>query len=113
MEKIIIFDEFGDQYMVDNIVAMLDEMPEEGLEVIYKASRYFNHFNLHIEEMKDKGVIQQIEGEDYDKEAVERGLTYFADKITEKLGADTLTTWNEETDAQWEANSPDSDVQQN
>lgn len=105
-EKIYIFDEEGSRYEVNNAKAMLEEMPDEGLEMIYKSTRYFHEFNKTVLELMDKGIIEQTEGNPYDVEGVERGLTAFADKITEKLGADTLTQYNEETDAQWEANKP-------
>jgi arsenate reductase-like glutaredoxin family protein len=113
MEKIFIFDEFGDRYEVTNIVAMLDELPDDGLEMIYKSSRYYNEFNKTIEELKSKGAIQQVEGEDYDVEAVEKGLEYFAETIEKRLGKETLDKWIEETDAQWEANKPDSKIREN
>ena len=106
MSKVYVFDEEGSRYEVNNVTAMLDEMPNEGLELIYKSTRYFHEFNKTVIEMIEKGVIEQTEGNPYDVEGVERGITAFADKITEKLGADKLTLFITETDAQWEANKP-------
>jgi len=105
-EPIYVFDEEGARFLVTNVNAMLEEMPDEGLEVIYKSTRYFHEFNKTVLQLMDRGIIQQTEGNPYDVEGVERGLTAFADKITEKLGGDKLIQYNEETDAQWEANKP-------
>jgi len=107
-EPIYVFDEEGSRFIVTNVSAMLEEMPDEGLEVIYKSTRYFHEFNKTVIELMKKGVIEQTEGEPYDVEGVERGIKAFADKISEKLGVDKLIQYNEETDAQWEANKPKS-----
>ncbi len=104
--KVYIFDEEGSRYEVTNTKAMLEEMPDDGLELIYKSTRYFHEFNKTVLELMDKGIIEQSEGNPYDVEGIERGLTAFADKITEKLGAEKLAQFIEETDKQWEANKP-------
>lgn len=113
MDKIYIFDEFGDQYEVSDIDAMLKELPEEGLEVIYKPTRYFHEFNKTIQELMEHNIIEQVEGSPYDSEAVERGLSAFEGEIKQRLGEDTLREWQEETDAQWEANKPKLNEDQN
>lgn len=105
-DKIYVFDEEGARYEVTNIEAMLEEMPEDGLEAIYKSTRYFHEFNKTVVELIKKGIIEQTEGKPYDVEGVERGLTAFEGKITEKMGAEKLAQFIEETDAQWEANKP-------
>lgn len=107
MSRICIFDEFGDQYEVGNIDGMLTDLPDDGLEVIYKPTRYFHEFNKTILELKERKIIEQVEGTSYDAEAVERGMKAFEAEIKQRLGEETLTAWQEETDAQWEANKPD------
>jgi hypothetical protein len=107
MAKVYIFDEFGDRYEVTDIDAMLTELPEEGLEVLYKSTRYFHEFNKTVLELIDHKIIEQVEGEKYDVEGVENGMKAFEAEIKQRLGEQTLTTWIEETDAQWEANKPD------
>lgn len=107
MEKVYIFDEFGDRYEVGKIKEMLQEMPNEGLEVIYKSTRYYHEFNKTVLQLIEHKKIEQVEGEVYDVEGVERGLTAFEDRIVEVLGEEKLKEWQEETDAQWEANKPE------
>jgi hypothetical protein len=107
MAKVYIFDEFGDRYEVTDIDAMLRELPEEGLEVLYKSTRYFHEFNKTVLELIDHKIIEQVEGEKYDVEGVENGMKAFEAEIKQRIGEATLTTWQEETDAQWEANRPD------
>jgi len=105
-DKVYVFDEEGARYEVNNIDAMLEEMPDEGLQLIYKSTRYFHEFNKTVLQLIENKKIEQTEGKPYDVEGVERGLNAFATKITEKLGAETLTLFDDETDAQWEANRP-------
>lgn len=107
MAKVYIFDEFGDRYEVTDIDAMLKELPEEGLEVLYKSTRYYHEFNKTVLELIDHKIIEQVEGEKYDVEGVENGMKAFEAEITQRIGESTLKTWQEETDAQWEANKPD------
>ena len=107
MERVCIFDENGDQYEVTNIDGMLTDLPDEGLEVIYKPTRYFHEFNKTIQELMEHKIIEQVEGTPYDTDAVNRGLRAFEAEIKQRLGEETLTKWQEETDLQWEANKPD------
>ena len=107
MKKVFIFDEFGDRYEVENIQGMFEELPDDGLEVIYKPTRYFHEFNKTVIELMEHKIIEQVEGASYDVEGVERGLEAFEKEITKRLGEDVLKQWQEETDAQWEANKPD------
>lgn len=109
MEKIYIFDEFGDRYQVENIDAMMKEIEDEALEVIYKPTRYYHEFNKTVLQLVELGKIQQMEGTPYDVEGVERGLKYFEDEITKRFGAEKLKGWQDETDAQWEASKPNID----
>jgi hypothetical protein len=113
MDKIYIFDENGDQFEVTNIDGMLTDLPDDGLEVIYKPTRYFNEFNKTITELMEHKIIEQVEGSPYDAEAVERGMKAFESEIKQRLGEETLIKWQEETDAQWEANKPDFDNRKN
>jgi hypothetical protein len=106
MDKIYIFDEYGDRYEVAEINEMLKEMPDDGLEGIYKSTRYFHEFNKTILQLIEHKKIEQTEGIPYDSDGVDRGLDAFANAIIERLGDETLKSWQEETDAQWEANKP-------
>ena len=106
MDKIYIFDEVGSRYEVTNMTEMLEQLPDDGLEGIYKSTRYYHHYNKGFLELIEHGLIEQVEGEEYDVAGVDRGLEAFADKITEKMGDEVLNTFIEETDAQWEANKP-------
>jgi len=105
-KKVYVFDEEGSRYEVNNIEAMLNELPDDGLELIYKSTRYFHEFNKTILELIKLGKIEQTEGNPYDVEGVEIGLEAFAEKIKDKLGEEVLAKFIEETDAQWEANKP-------
>jgi hypothetical protein len=106
-KKVYVFDEEGSRYEVNNIEAMLNELPDDGLELIYKSTRYFHEFNKTIIALIELGKIEQTEGEPYDFEGVELGLKAFGDKIKDRLGDETLAKFIEETDAQWEANKPE------
>lgn len=106
MARISIFNEEGDRFVVDNIEAMLTELPDEAFEVIYKPTRYYHEYNQMICEMIEKNIIQQTEGPKYDSEAVERGLKAFEGEIIKRFDEETLKEWQVETDAQWEANKP-------
>lgn len=106
-EKIYIFDEEGARYEVTNIEALLEELPDEGLESIYKSTRYFHEFNKTVLELIERKIIEQTEGKPYDVEGVERGMKAFETKIIEKMGSDVLAEFIKDTDAQWEENKPE------
>ena len=106
-EKIYIFDEEGSRFEVHNVEAMLDELPKDGLEMIYKSTRYFHEFNKTVLKLIELGKIELQEGEPYDVDGVENGLKHFRSKIIETFGQDGLDRFDAETDAQWEENKPD------
>lgn len=105
-EKIFIFDEEGSRYEVTNIEALLNELDNDGLELIYKSTRYFHEFNKTILELIERRIIEQTEGTPYECDGVEIGLIAFEGEITKRLGPEKLAKFIAETDAQWEENKP-------
>ncbi len=107
MKKYYIYDEFGDRYEVSNIKGMLNDIDDDGIEVILKPTMYFHELNKCLSELMDKNIIQKTLGEDYDAEAVDRAIDEFKIEVVSRFGQETLDEWVEDTMKQWENNKPD------
>lgn len=108
-EMIYIMDELGHQYEVTAVNQMLNSLLDEDLEDIYKSTKYFNELNLAIVECVSAGLMEQVDGEEYQKEAVERGLKALSEEIIKRSGKAKLKEYDDEVDLAWKENKPDLD----
>ncbi len=108
-KKVYIMDETGSQYEVANITQMLDSLLDEDLIEIYSSTKYFNELNLAVEELVEAGLIEQLDGENYEAEAVQSGLDHLGGEIIKRLGQEKLDEVDNEVDTAWKLNKPDLD----
>ncbi len=104
---VYIIDEMGEQYEISDVDSMVSSLLDEDLIDLYKSTRYFNELNLAVCELVEAGLIQQLDGEDYQKEAVQNGLNSLSTEITKRLGKAKLISFDKEVDLAWQENKPD------
>ena len=112
-ETVYIMDEMGEQYEVREVGQMLNSLLDEDLADIYKSTKYFNELNLAIVECVEAGLIEQIDGEEYQGELVKKGLKALSDEILKRSGKAVLESYNKEVDLAWQENKPDLDKYKN
>lgn len=104
---VYIIDEMGEQYEISDVDSMVSSLLDEDLIDLYKSTRYFNELNLAVCELVEAGLIQQLDGEDYQKEAVQNGLNSLSTEITKRFGKAKLISFDKEVDLAWQENKPD------
>lgn len=105
-ELVLIFDDLGDMYEVENITEMLSVMEDDELLPIYKSTVYEHKLTLAMEELVNKGYLEPID-KPYNPEAGERGIKYLTKEIINRFGEDNNKRILSEIDLLWDKNKPD------
>lgn len=104
-ELVLIFDDLGDMYEVENITEMLSVMEDDELLPIYKSTVYEHKLTLAMEELVNKGYLEPID-RPYNPEAGERGIKYLTKEIINRFGEDNNKRILSEIDLLWDKNKP-------
>lgn len=104
-ELVLIFDDLGDMYVVDNITEMLTVIDDLELLPIYKSTVYEHKLTMAMEELISKGYVEPSD-RPYDTDAGERGIKYLTEEIVKRFGEDNNKKILSEIDLVWEKNKP-------
>lgn len=106
-QRMFFFDEVGDKWEVYEMEEMLEEFLDEDLKEVYVSTRYFHELELAKLELIKLGLLEQVQGEHYDAEAVILGAETIAIAIVKRFGQETLDLLDSEVDITWQENKPD------
>jgi len=103
---VLIFDDLGDMYEIENITEMLTVIEDDELLPIYKSTVYEHKLTMAMEELVDKGYLEPSD-RPYDPEAGERGIKYLTTEIVKRFGDDNHKKILSEIDLMWDNNKPE------
>ena len=106
VKLILIFDDLGNMYEVENIREMLSVMEDDEILPIYKSTVYEHRLNLAMEELVDKGYLEPSGNKIYIPEAGQLGIDYLTEEITNRFGEENQKRILSEIDLTWEKNKP-------
>ena len=103
---VLIFDDLGDMYEIENITEMLTVIEDDELLPIYKSTVYEHKLTIAMEELVSKGYLDPT-NQPYDPEAGERGIKYLTTEVIKRFGEDNNKRILSEIDLIWDKNKPD------
>ena len=104
-ELILIFDDLGEMYEVENLEEMLSVIDDLELLPIFKATVYEHKLFVANEELVSKGYLQ-ASGRPYNIEAGERGVNGLTEEVKKRFGEDAYNQIYSEIDLSFERNKP-------
>jgi len=104
-ELVLLFDDLGDMYEVENITEMLTVIDDVELIPIYKATVFEHKLTMANEELVKLGY-QTSSNKPYNEEAGERGIKYLTAEVIKRFGDEGQQKILSEVDLSFEKNKP-------
>jgi hypothetical protein len=103
---VLMFDELGDMYEVENIDEMLTVVEDTELISIYKSTVYEHKLTVEMERLVGLGYFSSTNEKTYNAEAGELGIKYLTEEAIKRFGEDNQKRILSEIDLTWEKNKP-------
>jgi hypothetical protein len=105
-KSVLIFDDLGDMFEVEDFESMLSVAEDELVLILYKSTLYEHNLILAMEELVQKGYVEDMGNRQYSPEMAELGIQCLQEDLIKRFGDLNFLKIKSEVDMNWEKNKP-------